>query len=124
MKNKKDRVLIKINENIIFYKIKEIINKIFNRNMYINYNVHKESDLGQSKEKGNFLGDIKNIENEETKLLTLQKQYRNGQLKEENLTQEQIKLLCDLYDRQISNLKKANKNKKNKILQYRRNLQE
>lgn len=121
MKNKEDRVLIKINENIIFYKIKEIINKIFNRNMYINYNVHKKSDLGQSNEKENFLGYIKNIENEETKLLTLQKQYRNGQLKEEDLTQEQIKLLCDLYDRQISNLKKANKNKKNKILQYRRN---
>ena len=72
------------------------------------------------KNKENFLGHIKNIENEETKLLILQKQYRTGQLKEEDLTQEQITLLCDLYDRQISNLKKANKNKKNKILQYRK----
>ena len=37
------------------------------------------------------------IENEETKLLKLQKQYRSGEIKEEELTQEQVNSLCALY---------------------------
>lgn len=59
---------------------------------------------------------IKNIENEETKLLKLQKQYRNGDIKEKDLTQIQIKALCDLYDRQIESLKKSNEYRKQKLL--------
>ena len=64
------------------------------------------------------------VENsEEKELLKLQKYYRNGKIKEEELSQEQIKALCDLYDRQITNLKKSNESRKKKLLEYKRKLQ-
>ena len=66
---------------------------------------------------------IRNIEDEETKLLKLQKQYRSGEIKEEDLTEEQVNSLCLLYDNQIARLKKSNEIRKKKILDYRRKLQ-
>ena len=67
--------------------------------------------------------EIRNIENEETKLLKLQKQYRSGEIKEEELTEEKVNSLCALYDKQIENLRKSNENRKQKLLEYRRKLQ-
>lgn len=64
---------------------------------------------------------IKNIDNEETKLLNLQKRYRNGEVKECELTKMQIKDLCTLYDKQIEELEKSNKSRKKRILQYKQN---
>ena len=49
------------------------------------------------------------------KLLKLQKQYRSGEIKEEELTQEQVNSLCALYDKQIANLKKSNEIRKQKL---------
>ena len=66
---------------------------------------------------------IRNIEDEETLILKLQKQYRNGEIKEEELSEEQVKSLCDLYDKQIANLRKSNEMRKQKLLEYRRKLQ-
>ena len=66
---------------------------------------------------------IKNIEDEETNLLKLQKQYRNGEIKEEELTKEQINSLSALYDKQIANLRKSNELRKQKLLEYRKNMQ-
>ena len=45
---------------------------------------------------------------EETKLLKLQKQYRSGKIKGEELTEEQINALSELYDKQIAKLKETN----------------
>lgn len=62
---------------------------------------------------------IRTIENKETKLLKLQKAYRNGEIKESELTKVQIKALCDLYDKQIEELQKSNENRRKRILQYK-----
>ena len=64
--------------------------------------------------------EIKKIENEETILLKLQYKYRSGEIKEEELTEEQLNSLCKLYGKQIANLKKSNNIKKQKLLEYRR----
>ncbi len=84
-----------------------------------------ENDINVSKNKENnknsFMESIKNIENEETKLLKLQKQYRKGEIKEEEMTEEQINSLIALYDKQIANLKKSNQMRKQKLLEYRKN---
>ena len=72
------------------------------------------------KNKESFLGYIKNVENKEEKLLKLQKQFRSGQIKEEELTQEQIISLCDLYDKQIANLRKLNEDRKSKIMRIKK----
>ena len=87
--------------------------------------MYKRQDRSEknSNKKDSFLENIKNIENEETKLLKIQKQYRSGEIKEEELTEEQVKSLCELYDKQIANLRKSNEIRKQKLLEYRKKLQ-
>ena len=125
-KNTQDKSLVQINENGIFYKIKNFFKDLFNRNNNTtNYAIVKEdkSIVESENIKNAFMESIKNIENEETKLLKLQKQYRSGEIKEEELTQEQVNSLCVLYDSQIARLKKSNAIRKQKILEYRKRLQ-
>ena len=74
--------------------------------------------MKENTQKKFFTESIKNIEDEETKLLKLQKQYRSGEIKEKELTQEQVNSLCALYDKQIANLKKSNEIRKQKLLKY------
>ena len=124
--NTQHKSLVQINENGIFYKIKNFFKDLFNRNNNTtNYAIVKEdkSIVESENTKNDFMESIKNIEDEETKLLKLQKQYRSGEIKEEELTQEQVSSLCALYDKQIANLRKSNEIRKQKLLEYRRKLQ-
>lgn len=74
------------------------------------------------KPKNVFLQSLRNIENEDTKLLKLQKQYRSGKIEESEMSEEQVQKLCDLYDRQISQLEKSNEIRKQKLLEYRKKM--
>ena len=125
--NTQEKSLVQVNENGIFYKIKKFFRNLFNSNANTtnNYAIVKETEsLVESENKKNsFMESIKNIEDEETKLLKLQKQYRSGEIKEEELTEEQVNSLCALYDKQIENLRKSNETRKQKLLEYRRKLQ-
>ena len=124
--NTQHKSLVQINENGIFYKIKNFFKDLFNRNNNTtNYAIVKEdkSIVESENTKNTFMESIKNIENEETKLLKLQKQYRSGEIKEEELTQEQVNSLCALYDKQIANLRKSNEIRKQKLLEYRIKMQ-
>ena len=125
--NTQEKSLVQVNENGIFYKIKSFFKNLFNRNANTtnNYAIVKETEslVANENKKNSFMESIKNIENEETKLLKLQKQYRTGEIKEEELTQEQVNSLCALYDKQIANLKKSNDIRKQKLLEYRRKMQ-
>ena len=125
--NTQEKSLVQVNENSIFYKIKQFFRNLFHKNIEFESNVVVEENISNNIEnetkKSAFMESIKNIENEETKLLKLQKQYRSGEIKEEELTQEQVNSLCALYDKQIANLKKSNEIRKQKLLEYRRKLQ-
>lgn len=123
-KNNTEKSLIKVNENSIFFKIKKLFLKIFGQKKYKD-NIIEENDynLKEDIKKEQFREYIKNIENEETMLIKLQKKYRDGQIKENQLTKMQIKSLCDLYDKQIEKLQRSNEFRKKRILQYRRKLQ-
>ena len=124
--NTQEKSLVQVNENGIFYKIKSFFKNLFNRNNNTtNYaSVKEDKSIVESENtKNSFMESIKNIENEETKLLKLQKQYRSGEIKEEELTQEQVSSLCALYDKQIANLRKSNEIRKQKLLEYRRKMQ-
>lgn len=125
--NTQDKSLVQVNEKSLFYKIKKFFRNLFYRT---NPNVNEPINITESStinNKGNskksFLEEIKNIEDEETKLLKLQKQYRNREIKEEELTKEQVDSLCALYDKQIANLRKSNQIRKQKLLEYRKKLQ-
>lgn len=123
--NTQEKLLVQVNENSIFYKIKRFFKGLFNKNTTIadNYATIEEAKslIESENKKSSFIEDIRNIENEETKLLKLQKQYRSGEIKEQDLTQEQVKSLCDLYDKQIANLRKSNEIRKQRLLEYRKN---
>ena len=125
--NTQEKSLVQVNENGIFYKIKKFFRNLFNSNANTtnNYAIVKETEslVANENKKNSFMESIKNIEDEETKLLKLQKQYRSGEIKEEELSEEQINSLCKLYDRQIANLKKSNDIRKQKLLEYRRKMQ-
>ena len=123
--NTQDKSLVQINENSIFYKIKNFFRSLYgkkNSNVESTKVIEKTTINNQKSNKSSFIEEIKNVVNEETKLLKLQKQYRCGKIKEEELTEEQVKSLCALYDKQINNLKKSNEIRKQKLLEYRRNL--
>ena len=125
--NTQEKSLVQVYENGIFYKIKKFFKNLFNKNTTTNnnYAIAKEdkSIVESENTKNTFMESVKNIENEETKLLKLQKQYRSGEIKEEELTQEQVSSLCALYDKQIANLRKSNEIRKQKLLEYRRKMQ-
>lgn len=53
------------------------------------------------------------------KLLKLQKEYRLGIVKDEDLTLKEKVLLNKLYDMQLQKLEEENKKKLNKILKYK-----
>ena len=90
--NTDEKSLVKINENSIFYKIKQFFKKLFYKKETIN-NITVETNkviLQNDNKKNKFMEEIKNIEDEETLLLKLQKKFRSGEIKEEELTEEQV----------------------------------
>nr|DAT05048.1 MAG TPA: hypothetical protein [Caudoviricetes sp.] len=125
--NTQEKSLVQVNENSIFYKIKSFFRNLFHKKTEVENNLVAEenisSNVASENKKSAFMKSIRNIEDEETKLLKLQKQYRSGEIKEEDLTEEQVNSLCLLYDNQIARLKKSNEIRKKKILDYRRKLQ-
>ena len=124
--NTQEKSLVKVNENGIFYKIKNFFSSLFHKKEVVNNDTNFEiieDTIDKAEQKSYFMESIKKTEDEETKLLKLQKQYRSGELKEEELTEAQVNSLCALYDKQIENLRKSNQVRKQKLLEYRRKLQ-
>ena len=126
-KNSQEKRLITVNENSIFYKIKTFLKNLFNPRKKVENVLRVEEAVNIKSENQNnidsFIESIRNIENEETKLLKLQQQYRRGEIKEETLTKEQVTALCSLYDKQIANLRKSNEIRKKNLLEYKKKLQ-
>ena len=126
-KNSQEKRLITVNENSIFYKIKTFLKNLFNPRKKVENVLRVEEAFNIKSENQNnidsFIESIRNIENEETKLLKLQQQYRRGEIKEETLTKKQVNALCSLYDKQIANLRKSNEIRKKNLLEYKKKLQ-
>ena len=119
--NTQEKSLVEINENSIFYRIKTFFRNIFHKSEVRNIEtIQEDRQIKEESEnrKNAFLEEVRKVEDEETKLLKLQKQYRSGEIKGEELTEEQIKSLGNLYDKQI-----ANEIRKQKLLEYRKKLQ-
>lgn len=124
--NTQEKSIVRVNTNSIFYKIKMFFKNIFSKSEITNNTaIMKETNVEEAnKIKNNsFREYIKNIEDEETKLLKLQKQYRNGEITEKELTDEQVMRLCELYDRQIANLRKSNEMRKERLREYKKRIQ-
>lgn len=121
--NTNEKSLIQVNENSIFYKIKRFLKNLFHKKEITVSNELIKEKVEIEDKKTTFIESLKNIENEETLILKLQKQYDNGEIKEEDLTEEQFDSLYDLYEKQIAQLRKNNEIRKQRILEHRRKLQ-
>ena len=118
-KSTQNKALIIVNKCGVLHEIKEFFYNMFHKKEGIDeIKVIPEIDEieeKREKEKQSFMEYIKNISDEETELLKLQRQYRSGEIKVRELTDEQMKKLCDLFDKQINNLIKSNE-------EYRKNI--
>ena len=85
--------------------------------------VNEEVVVEQQESSNEFKDSIKMTEEEENQLLELQKKYRRGEIAENDLTEEQIDALCDLYDKQIEEIKQSIKMKEDKIAEYKRKIE-
>lgn len=122
--NTQEKNLIEKNEKSIFGRIKNFFKKLFNKKENSVENETVEESSASVKENNEFKEYIKMTEDEETKLLELQARYRRGEIGQNDLTEEQIDALCDLYDKQIEELNKSIKIKEEKIAEHKKRKQQ
>ena len=118
--NTQEKNLIEKEERNLFGKIKNFFKNLFLKK------AKKESCQEEVIEETNaneFKESIKMSEDEEKELLDLQARYRRGEIAENDLTEEQIDALCDLYDRQIDELNESIRIKEEKIAEYKKRLE-
>lgn len=113
--NTQEKNLIKKEKISIFGKIKNFFKKLFGKKQV---EVNNEPEVVSQESNNEFIEYIKMTEDEETKLLELQRKYRRGEIAENDLTDEQIDALCNLYDKQINDLKISIKIKEDKIEEH------
>ena len=121
MKKEIDSNMITKNKENVFFRLKMFLINLFNKKEISENILNINTSAEIKKEKNSFKDSIMQIDNDETKLLKLQRKYRNGEIKEEDLTKNQVILLCNLYDKQISDLRKSNEYRLQKISQYKKN---
>ncbi len=117
--NTQEKDLIERNESTIFGKIKNFFRNLFKKKEISKISEEKEVDINEEK-KQEFKEYVKKTEDEDTQLLDLQRRYRKGEIGDNDLTEEQIEALCDLYDRQIISLKKSIEAKQQQITEYKK----
>lgn len=124
--NKND--LIPLKENSIIQKVICFFKRLFFKNRYTkNEIIQNEINTIENTDevkKRSFAEEIKVKQKENEKIdLHLLEQYRNGDIDEEEMTDEQFECLCNTYKEKIARLKESNQNRKSKLLEYRRKMQ-
>ena len=118
--NTQEKNLIEKKEKSVFQKIKNFFKKVFGKKQIEN---NIQTDIIEEESNNEFKESIKMTEDEETKLLELQRRYRRGEIAENDLSEEQIDALCKLYDKQIEDLKQSIKIKEEKIAEHKKRIE-
>ena len=83
-KHLEEKSLIAVNENSLFYKIKSFFLKLFRgkKNALNGFSIIpvEKNEIQSDKRKDDFIESIRNVENEQTKLLKLQEQFDNRKI--------------------------------------------
>ena len=112
----------------ILKRIKDFFSGIFNSKKLLKEGNIEEIKMKEKETNNKVMTDerktIFDRANEQEKLLSLQKMYLQGKIKEKELTKEQITELHKLFDSQIENMKRNNLNLQRKILKSLTNNQE
>ena len=110
MKNNK----LIIYKKSLFKKIRDFFKKIFSKK-----EVLQNEDSVINKDKNNsFINNIQIKRNkEELRLLKLRKQYENGEINEEDMSNEDIDKLCEMYKKETDELNADTEKRKKHIEQ-------
>ena len=113
-----------INEETLSSKQIADLEKLYNKqnNELLKNNINRIGKIKGNPNVTEFIKEIRNIENGETKLLKLQQQFENNEISEEQLTDEQKEQLLELYEDQNYWLEKSNALRKEKLLQYKKKM--
>ncbi len=104
----------------IIDKIKNFFKKLFSKKAKV-----ENIEVQENKKENTFISNIKIQEDDEEKrLLKLQALIADDVVTEEELPEEDVKALHQLYDRQILQLKKEIDDYREKILKLRMNISE
>ncbi len=117
--NTQEKKLIERKENNVFEKIKDFFRNLFGKKEEVNNIV--DEDLEMEMEKSiDFRESLKNFEVDNNNIYELKRRYHNDEISEDDLTQEQINQLCQLYDSQIADLKKTIAAKEQMLANYKK----
>ena len=95
--NTQEKDLIERNEdNNIFGKIKNFFRNLFGKKEIEVNNVVDEHLEMEMEKSDAFRDSIRNVEVDNSNIFELQRRYHNGEVSIKELTNEQIKALCDL----------------------------
>lgn len=109
MKNNK---LITYKENI-FTKISNFFKKLFSREKKSNLENINKKIISNNKNKKNFIENILIKENEEEKRLkNLQMQYDNGEIDEDDILDEDMNKLIEMYEKETKELNEDTERRK------------
>jgi hypothetical protein len=102
----------------IFRKISEFFKKIFSKKEVLSKEV-----IITNEKNNNFLENIQIKEDkEELRLLQLKQQYENGEIDEEEISDEDVDKLCELYKKETDELNADTERRKNYIAQMLKEL--
>lgn len=119
--NTNEKSLTVINENSIYYKIKNFFRKIFKKQNEISTNFEDNKSLELNDKKKEFNASLKT--NIDTSLIDLQTQLKQGNIRIDDLTSEEVDKLIKLYKEQIEVKKKRLNEIKFKIINIKRQYQ-
>ena len=117
--NRNTELLIEIKEQGIWGKVKSFFKRLFYKPNEVENISVKIDDTSKRQVSKKVEKSMNFIQGQDVELLELQKKYKEGEINEANMTEEQIKSLCDLYDKQISELRASNEARKQRLLKYR-----
>lgn len=118
--NTREKNLIERNEDNIFGKIKNFFKNLFGKeDIKINNIVSDDMEMEMEKSEY-FRSDMRNTDIDENNIFELQRRYQKGEVADNDLTQEQINALCQLYDSQIADLKRSISAKEKQLAKYKK----
>lgn len=121
MKNNK---LIEYKPNV-FIRIFNFFKKLFSKKSVLTTKNNIEKSIIDSKNKANFLEDIQIEKNEEEiRLKSLQLQYDNGEIDEEDISDEDMDRLIQMYEKETEELNADTEIRKSHIAQMLKELKQ
>lgn len=116
--NQNEKSLIKC-EKGIFSKMKNFFKRLFGKEEVVV--IDSDNKLQEEVKNVGIIGNLK-YNNESSELLELQIKFESGKIEEEDLSEEQVENLKELYKNQIGDLNQAIDNYKNRILKLKERL--